>query len=265
MTTRSAADHATHRRTRRAPALTAATAAPLVAALLVVVQAQQPVRTGEELYLDRLGCWNCHGQTGTGGAGPSILKSQLPLRRFVKSVRLPSQTMPRFSPALASDADLATVYRWLDGAEPVAAPPPIVYSLEAAPEAKEDGPAPGGKNVLVTVRLNDAGTNGPAPGALRHRIALAQATAAVANETVGYHVGAGDDWKTVTTDEQGEATLAPGALAFDAPESEAKAATARLRMTLPPGRYALVLEAIDEAAPAGAVVLGVGSAVFTVE
>ena len=235
---------------------------------LTVAQAQQAARSGEELYIDRLGCWNCHGQTGAGGAGPSILKSRLPLRSFVKSVRLPGQTMPRFSPGLASDTDLAIVYRWLDGAEAVAAPPPITLSLSASSEARPAGPT-ADREVQVTVRTAQAspGSDVRVPDSLRHRVTLSQANAPVANRTISYQLAARDEWATFTTDEHGEAMLAPdpGFLRADAQEADAKTGTARLRMALAPGRYALVLEAIDDAAPTGSVVVGVGTTIFNVE
>src|SRR5574342_724812 len=71
-----------------------------------VSHAQQAAPSGEEVYVDRLGCWNCHGKAGGGGAGAVIAKTPLPLRRFVSYVRLPKGEMPPYAPLLASDAEL---------------------------------------------------------------------------------------------------------------------------------------------------------------
>jgi len=94
----------TSRRRTRLPVGSIVAVVGLVIVGLTIGHAQRAARSGEELYIDRFGCWNCHGQTGAGGAGPSILKSQLSLRKFVTSVRLPVQTMPRFSQRLAFDS-----------------------------------------------------------------------------------------------------------------------------------------------------------------
>ena len=239
----------------------------LVVLGLTLAQAQQAARSGEELYIDRLGCWNCHGQAGTGGAGPSILKSQLPLRQFVRSVRLPSQTMPRFSPTLASDTDLVTVYRWLDGVEPVAAPLPLAINLSASTGARPEGQTAPDPEVTVRLAETSSASDVRVADALRHRVTLTQANAPVASRPISYQPAGRDEWKTLTTDEHGEAMLAPatGLLAAIAQEGEAKTAAGTLRMVLAPGRYALLLEAIDDAVPNGPVVVGIGTVTFTVE
>ncbi|OFW19557.1 MAG: hypothetical protein A3H97_24950 [Acidobacteria bacterium RIFCSPLOWO2_02_FULL_65_29] len=233
---------------------------------LTIGHANQAARSGEELYIDRFGCWNCHGQTGTGGAGPSILKSQLPLRKFVQSVRLPTDTMPRFSQGLASDADLAIVYRWLDGVEAVETPLPVAFTLKASAEVAADGQKTAETEVALTARAADTASGIRNAASLRYRLTLAQANAPVANRKVECQLAGRAGWSAFTTDEHGEALLGPdqGFVLLDAPQQEEKQAAARLRVALAPGRYALLLEALDEAA-AGPVVVGIGTAILNVE
>jgi hypothetical protein len=233
---------------------------------LTAAQAQQAARSGEELYIDQLGCWNCHGQTGTGGgAGPPILKSRLPLRSFVARVRLPSGTMPRFSSGLASDAELATVYRWLEGADAVESPAPISIGLKGSGGVTADGQKKAETEVELTVRTTEAISESRAVRSFGYRVTLAQANAPVANQTLRCQLAGREDWSTFTTDEHGEAVLGPeqGFVLADAREPERP--TARLRAALAPGRYALLVEAIDHKEPAHPVVAGIGTAILNVE
>ncbi|MBI1873461.1 MAG: cytochrome c, partial [Acidobacteria bacterium] len=104
----------------------------LVLTVLAVSFAQTAAPSGEELYVDRLGCWNCHGTAGRGGEAHSLVKTQLPLRRFIKHLRLPSGSMPPVPAVLASDGELATVYQWLGGIDAVKIPPPIAVDLKGS-------------------------------------------------------------------------------------------------------------------------------------
>lgn len=229
------------------------------------VSAQQPARSGEELYMDRLGCWNCHGKTGGGGAGPSISNSPLPFRAFVKSVRLPRNTMPRFSPALASDIDLTVVYQWLDGREKVVTPPPISLQLKTTAAAASDGRAD--TEVKLIASLTDAAAaSGVSLSSLRYRFMLAQATTPVANCSIQYRVASSEQWTSFSTNEQGEATIGPepGFLSV-ASRTEVKDQPATLKMMLNPGRYALVIEALEDTSSSDPRVLGLGTAIFNVE
>ncbi len=237
-------------------------------ALLTASYAQQAAPSGEELYVDRLGCWNCHGQSGGGGAGPSIVKSQLPLRKWVAYVRLPSETMPRFGAALASDAELAILYRWLDGIDAVKAPPPITLNLKASGGVTADGQKKAETEVELTARPagTSLGADVPNVAALRYRVLLKQAAAPVANQTVEFQVAGREGRATFTTDEHGEAVLGPdkGFVVTDARET-GKPATTRLRVALATGRYALLVEAIDDTDAAKPVVVGIGTAILNVD
>lgn len=243
----------------------------LIPVLLAVSSAQQAARSGEELYIDRLGCWNCHGQAGQGGggAGPAIVKSRLPLRQFVRHVRLPSESMPPFAPILASDADLAIVYVWLEGIDAVETPPRITFSLKRATGLTADGQKKAETEVELTVLNGERNLGSDVPNAtsLRYRVLLTQANTPVANHVVEYQLAGREGWSTFTTDEHGEALLAPdrGFTPGGARETKKPLATARLRMALAAGRYALVVEAIDDTEPAQPVVVGIGTAILNVE
>lgn len=222
----------------------------LVLALLTVLSAQQAAPSGEEVYVDRLGCWNCHGKAGAGGAGRMIAKTRLPLRRFASYVRLPSGEMPPYSSMLASDAELAIVYRWLDGVDAVKAPLPITITLTGAPGVLADGQAKAETEIALTAQ-----SDGAQLPSVRYRITvLTQANAPLANLPFEGQRGGGDEWSKVTTDQNGEAPLS----------ATAQAPPARLRIALGAGKYALVVEAIDEAAPASPVVVGIGTAIVKV-
>lgn len=231
--------------------------------------AQQASPSGEEVYVDRLGCWNCHGQSGGGGggAGPAIAKTRLPLRRFISYVRLPAGQMPPLAPILASDAELAIVYRWLDGAEAVKTPPPVTISLkEVEPRAKAGEP-----ELLWTAQALESTPKSEAPLAtsLRYRVTVrTEGNIPAANRACEYQLAGRTDWSTFTTDEQGEALLGPDrgfVVVADAPATGKKLVAARLHPQLAVGKYVFVVEAIDYAQPERPIVVGVGTATVKVE
>ena len=230
-----------------------------------VGQAQVEALSGEELYIDRLGCWNCHGKSGGGGSGPAIAGTQLSLRTFATYLRLPSGEMPRVSHRLASDADLATLYRWLDGIEAPSTPLPITLSLEQSA-------ATGGAPTEVTLTAQSAGTSldgdPPDTGTLRYRITLQTMVpwvlekTPVANQIVEYQLAGREDWSTFTTDDQGQAMLGAdqGFVLGDGRAGEP--VTARLRTVLPAGRHALVVEALHGTDPDELGLVGIGTVVL---
>ena len=237
----------------------------LLCALPSVSRAQVDVLSGEELFIDRLGCWNCHGMTGDGATGPAITKTELPLRTFAAYLRLPSGEMPRFSPRLASDADLATLYRWLDGVEAQSTPLPIELSLE-------ESTATGGEHSEVTLTAKAAQTSLDIDlhdaGAVRYRVTLqtmvpwVREKTPVADQTIEYQLAGREGWSTFTTDEGGEAFLGAEQGFGLADVGVGEPAIARLRTVLPEGRHALVVEAIYGADPTDSVVLGIGTVVL---
>jgi mono/diheme cytochrome c family protein len=238
----------------------------LVVLFLTVNYAQQTAPSGEEVYVDRLGCWNCHGKTGQGGGGSAnISKTRLPLRRFVSYVRLPSKEMPPFSDILASDAELAIVYRWLDGVEVTKAPPAITLDLKSSTAARADGLAKADVGVELTVLMADTAVASDVPGAasLGYRITfISNANAPLANQAVEYQLAGREDWSKLTTDEHGEALLSAGRGFVVARTPDTRA---RLRTALPAGKTALLVEALDWTAPAAPVVVGIGTAILKVD
>lgn len=240
----------------------------LLLVLLTAGYAQQAAPSGEEVYVDRLGCWNCHGKAGGGGAGAVIAKTRLPLRKFVGYIRLPSKEMPPYAPLLASDAELAIVYRWLDGVDAVRTPPAITVTLKSVTGVRADGQAKADIDVDVTALTAETAPTSdvPAPATLRYRVTLiTNANAPIANETFAYQPGGREDWSKFTTDEHGEALLGQDQGFIVAEARETEKTKVRLRMTLPAGRTALVIEALDYTAPATPVVVGIGTAILKVD
>lgn len=237
--------------------------------LLTVGYAQQAAPSGEEVYVDRLGCWNCHGKTGQGGGGSAnIAKTQLPLRRFVGYVRLPSKEMPPFAALLASDAELAIVYRWLDGIEATKTPPAITVELESSTAARADGLAKAdvGVELRVLVAETALASDVPAPASLGYRVTLiSNANVPLANQAVEYQLAGQADWSKLTTDDHGEALLDPGRGFVVAKTPATDTTRARLRTALPAGKTALVVETLDYTSPSNPVVVGIGSAILKVE
>jgi hypothetical protein len=177
--------------------------------------------------------------------------------------------MPPFAPILASDADLAIVYDWLDGIDAVETPPRITLSLKRSTGLTADGQKKAETEVELTVLNGERNLGSDVPNAtsLRYRVLLTQANTPVANHVIEYQLAGRKGWSTFTTDERGEALLAPdhGFTPAGARETEKPLATARLRMALAAGRYALVVEAIDDTEPAQPVVVGIGTAILNVE
>ena len=228
----------------------------LALARLAVSGAEESAVTGEELYVDRLGCWNCHGKNGGGGAGPRLTGTRLPLRRFVSQMRLPAASMPRFVPFLVSDPELATLYRWLDGFEPFDVPLPVTVALEVSP-AHVAAAA-----VDVTAHAQDVPWRSDD---LQYRVLLMRtANAPMIAQTLRYRPGGSARWLKTTTDDEGEALIGPDHDFTLTGTGESP--TFRLQTKLPaPGRYSLVIEAMGKSKTAVLEVLGTGSAVLNVE
>lgn len=241
----------------------------LVFACLTASYAQRMVPSGEEVYIDRLGCWNCHGVTGEGAGGGVVLsRTPLALRKFVGYVRLPSKQMPPFSSTTASDAELAIMYRWLDGGEEVKAPPAIAIDLKSSTGTRTGGQANAEVGVELTARVAETAlaSDVPASASLGYRVTLtSHAGVPLANQAVEYQRAGRNDWSNLTTDEHGEALLGPDRGVVLAKAGQADKARARLRLALPAGRTALVVETLDYTAPAKPVVVGIGSAILRVE
>src|SRR5262245_66443989 len=109
-----------------------------VAGLVVVgvanAPAQQPApsapsgnaKAGQALFL-KIGCYQCHGSEGQGGAaGPRIGRSpMLAFRAFVGYVRAPRGEMPPYTEKVLAEKDLADIYAYLSSLPP----PPALDSI----------------------------------------------------------------------------------------------------------------------------------------
>ena len=68
--------------------------------------------TGKTLY-NSVGCWQCHGYSGQGGAGSSIAPDPIPYSAFTQYIRAPKGSMPPYSTKVLADKQLADIYAFL--------------------------------------------------------------------------------------------------------------------------------------------------------
>lgn len=61
-----------------------------------------------------VGCYQCHGYQGQGGAGPRIAPDPLSFEAFVRVVRRPPNVMPAYSPKVLSDEKLKRIHQYLE-------------------------------------------------------------------------------------------------------------------------------------------------------
>ena len=96
-------------------------AAPIVAQS-VTAPPGDPVK-GKQAYLET-GCYACHGTVGHGGAwqGPKLAPQPLAYPLFLRQVRSPVRSMPRYGQEVLSDSEVADIYAYLQklpkGADP---------------------------------------------------------------------------------------------------------------------------------------------------
>ena len=84
--------------------------------------------TGKKLYVS-VGCYQCHGYEGQGGAaGPRLAPRPLPYAGFSRYVRRPTNQMPPYTERLVPDTDLAHIYAYLQSrpTPPAAATIPLL-------------------------------------------------------------------------------------------------------------------------------------------
>ena len=68
---------------------------------------------GKRLFM-KVGCWQCHGTVGQGGAaGPKIAPDPLPYETLSAFVRTTNRAMPPYREAVLSNSDLADIYAYL--------------------------------------------------------------------------------------------------------------------------------------------------------
>ena len=65
------------------------------------------------LVFMKMGCWQCHGTVGQGGAGPRIAPDPLPYETFSAFVRTTSRAMPPYREKILADTDLADIHAYL--------------------------------------------------------------------------------------------------------------------------------------------------------
>jgi mono/diheme cytochrome c family protein len=71
------------------------------------------VARGRALFA-RVGCYECHGYAGQGGAaGPHIAATVIPYAAFSAYVRHPDREMPAFTARALSEADLTAIYAYV--------------------------------------------------------------------------------------------------------------------------------------------------------
>jgi mono/diheme cytochrome c family protein len=102
----------------KSPLLPAAFLAIVLAAPLAARQGT-PAQTGDAARGARLyqetGCFACHGTVGHGGAwqGPRLAPDPLPYAALLAQLREPARSMPRYSAAVLSDAEVADIDAYL--------------------------------------------------------------------------------------------------------------------------------------------------------
>jgi ubiquinol-cytochrome c reductase cytochrome c subunit len=67
---------------------------------------------GKKLF-NTIGCWQCHGYSGQGGAGAKIAPDPISYPNFSKYVRAPKGQMPPYTAKVLPDAQLADIYAFL--------------------------------------------------------------------------------------------------------------------------------------------------------
>ncbi len=220
--------------------------------------ASQEAPSGEDLYITQLGCGGCHGYSGEGAMGPALQDGKLPLRDFVRLVRAPRELMPRFSPMIVSDSDLAVIYDWLNGVEELDTPLPLAFSAEgfgaeatgsfSLHKAELNGSpvAADAESVRLRLTLTKAGDEQPVSG---HRIAI--------------QLSEDGEWQDLETDCKGQVVLnEKQEIKVDDSLANGKSVLTSLNISdLLAGRYSVILEALSGRES----VLGIGSAVITVD
>jgi mono/diheme cytochrome c family protein len=106
----------------RIPIATVALAISFAGASLAQEAASAPAgdaAAGQTLF-HAIGCWECHGTQGQGGAisGPKIGGTALPFDAFLQQLRTPQNQMPPYEPEIVSNADAANIYAFLKSIPP---------------------------------------------------------------------------------------------------------------------------------------------------
>ena len=97
-------------------------------ASIAIAAGGKPDDAGRQRY-NAVGCWQCHGYEGQGGAGPRIGPKPLAFPAFANAVRHPRSEMPPYNAKVLPDEDLRLIYNFL-----VARAPPVALPGAGAPK-----------------------------------------------------------------------------------------------------------------------------------
>ena len=70
------------------------------------------VSRGRALFA-KVGCYECHGYAGQGGAAGPRIAARLPYAAFTAYVRHPGREMPPYTTKVLSDGDLSAIYAYV--------------------------------------------------------------------------------------------------------------------------------------------------------
>ena len=101
---------------RTVPSYTCAGLAMLVSGLLAASGGAlaASAENGKRVFM-KIGCWQCHGTVGQGGAaGPRLAPDPLPYETLAAFVRSANRAMPPYREAVLSNTDLADIYAYLE-------------------------------------------------------------------------------------------------------------------------------------------------------
>jgi hydroxylamine dehydrogenase len=90
-----------------------------IVALPQTATGQHAAGTGERLYIEK-GCLGCHGASGRGGVGPTLIQTPLAFAAFLRQVRTPRGVMPPFHERIVSDSELQIIYDYVRALPPAA-------------------------------------------------------------------------------------------------------------------------------------------------
>lgn len=190
----------------------------------------------------------------------------MPLREFVRLVRAPRELMPRFSPIIVSDAELADIYVWLNGTDDLETPLPLELEVEGFGAVGAADEAAGTFTVQAAERSGHPRATRERPVRFRLTLTAQQGDRPLSGHGVGYRFAGDRDWREATTDDGGQVVVRPDddLQLADFAGSEQRSTDLRIP-ALPAGRYAVVFEALDWSEPSSPTVVAIGSAVVTVD
>jgi mono/diheme cytochrome c family protein len=95
-----------------AGALTVVIAAGFATSTMAAVKPAANLAHGKQLYVAN-GCYQCHGTSGEGGAGPRLAPGPIPLAGWLQQLRRPRLRMPFYTEAVMPDKDVEDVYAYM--------------------------------------------------------------------------------------------------------------------------------------------------------